>query len=198
MSTFAPESPTPRYTAAEIRMWELVEQYTNKVGYQRGAKASSLNNAPPVIDCSGWVAFLITEAMKAHNKISGKTIFDINVIDIINPWSDQIIAQIIDHTEVLLEGHDITTSKLPRNATIGLNEGYFDWQENHPRPRGINHIAQIVRRPSDQSPFVSESYSINPGGIRLTPLKDWLDSHADVIADNRAWVVDPFAMIDPI
>lgn len=166
----------PTFPSAEGRMWDLVQQYTNRVGYQRGAKASSLDAKPPVIDCSGWVALMLTEAMKAQNADAGEDIFDIAAIDACNAWSDRIILGIEARTPVLLEGRDITATSLPRSATIGLNEGYFTWQENRPRQRGINHIAQVVRRPADQAPFVSESYPTGQGGVRLTPLADWLDA----------------------
>jgi hypothetical protein len=41
------------FSAAGQRMWELVEQYTDRTGYQRGPKAPGLDASPPVIDCSG-------------------------------------------------------------------------------------------------------------------------------------------------
>lgn len=190
-------APMPAFPSAEGRMWDLVQQYTNRVGYQRGAKASSLGAKPPVIDCSGWVALMLTEAMKAQNADAGEDIFDVADIDACNPWSDRLILEIEARTPVLLEGRDITATSLPRIATIGLNEGYFTWQENRPRLRGINHIAQVVRRPADQAPFVSESYSAGRGGVRLTPLIDWLDAHTRDIQAGKAWAVDPFAMADP-
>lgn len=178
-------------------MWDLVRLHTGRVGYRRGAKAASLGETPPVIDCSGWVALLLTEAMKAQNAESGEAVFDAAAIDTQNPWSDRLILEIEARTPVLLEGRDITAAGLPRNATIGLNEGYFTWQENRPRLRGINHIAQVVRRPTDGAAFVSESYGDEPGGVRLAPLADWLDVRNGDIRAGNAWAVDPFAMADP-
>jgi hypothetical protein len=75
-----------------------------------------------------------------------------------------------------------------------LNEGSFDWQKNHPGPRGINHIVQLIRRPADDAPFVSESYGGNPAGIRLTPLAEWLESWQPIIHSGNAWAVDPFTI----
>ena len=95
---------------------------------------------------------------------------------------------------MLLEGPEITAANLPRNATIGVNEGYFSWQENYPRVRGINHIVQVLRHPADGTALVSESYPSGPGGVRLTPLTDWLNANAPHIAAGRAWAVDAFAM----
>ncbi len=190
-------APMPAFPSAEGRMWDLVQQYTNRVGYQRGANASSLGAKPPMIDCSGWVAFMLTEAMKAQNADAGEDIFDVADIDACNPWSDRIILEIEARTPVLLEGRDITVTSLPRSATIGLNEGYFTWQENRSRLRDINHIVQVVRRPADQAPFVSESYPTGQGGVRLTPLADWLDARTRDIRAGKAWAVDPFAMADP-
>jgi hypothetical protein len=189
--------PMPVFPSAEGRMWDLVQQYTNLVGYQRGAKGPSLRAKPPVIDCSGWVAFVLTEAMKAQNTDAGEDIFDVADIDTGDPWSDRIILEVEARTPLLLVGREITAGGLPRSATIGLNEGYFTWQENRARLRGINHIVQVVRRPADQAPFVSESCAAGQGGVRLTPLADWLDAHTREIQAGNAWSVDPFAMADP-
>jgi len=49
----------PDFAAAGQRMWELVEQYTNQIGYRRGTKAPGLDASPPVIDCSGWVGVVV-------------------------------------------------------------------------------------------------------------------------------------------
>ena len=197
MLDVALNAASPSVVAAENRMWHLVQLYTGKVGYHRGAKASSLQATPPVIDCSGWVALLLTEAMQARNADSGAEIFDVSVIDVLDPWSDRLILEIEARTSVLLKGRDITVASLPTCATMGINEGYYAWQENRPRLRGINHVAQVVRRPADQVAFVSESYSTEPVGVRLTPLGDWLDARSTEIQAGRAWAVDPFALADP-
>ena len=189
--------PMPAFPAAERRMWDLVRQYTGRVGYRRGAKASSLHDTPPVIDCSGWVALLLTEAMQAQNADAGEDVFDVAAIDVDTPWSDRILLEIEARTPLLLEGPDITGDSLPRCATVAINEGHHDWQRNRPRLRGINHIAQVVRRPSDGAAFVSESYGDEPGGVRLAPLADWLDVRRRDIRAGNAWAADPFAMADP-
>jgi hypothetical protein len=180
--------------AAEDRMWALVRQYTDRTGYQRGVKASGLQGDRPLIDCSGWVALLLTEAMRAQNVSAGENVFDPADIAVCNAWSDRIILEIEARTPLLLEGPQITAANLPRNATIGVNEGYFSWQENYPRVRGINHIVQVLRRGADDAAFVSESHPSGQGGVRLTPLTDWLDANAPHIEGGRAWAVDAFAM----
>jgi hypothetical protein len=58
-----------------------------------------------------------------------------------------------------------------------------------PRLRGINHIVQVVRRPTDHAAYISESAS-SRGGVVLTPLSQWLDSHAAVLSADKAWAVD--------
>src|SRR5262249_31464589 len=187
------ESP-PALTAAEDRMWALVRQYTGRTGYQRGTKSSGLEADGAGIDCSGWVALLLTEAMKAQNANAGRNVFDPADIAVCNAWSDRIILEIEARTPLLLGGLDITAASLPRNATIGLNEGYLAWQENYPRLRGINHIVQVLRRPPDDAAFVSESHPSGACGVRLTPLTEWIDANASHIAGGQAWAVDPFAM----
>jgi len=163
---------------AETRMWQLARQYTGQVGYQRGQKIAGLNANPPVIDCSGWVAFLHLEVLA------------LRYVD--NIWSERIIREIEARGSPILSGTALDASTLPRGATIGLNEGNFDWQKNHPRPRGINHIVQLIRRPADDAPFVSESYGGNPAGIRLSPLAEWFESWQPIIHSGNAWAVDPF------
>jgi hypothetical protein len=185
----------PDFSAAELRMWELVERYTDRVGYRRGTKAAGLDALPPVIDCSGWVGVLLTEAMRAQNGATGKAIFDVADIGACVAWSDRIVLEIESRTPTLLTGREITAATLPDCATIGLNLGSFGWETNFPRTRGINHIVQVVRRPADQMPFVSEA--IGPedsGGVRLMPIDQWLAAFKACIAGGNAWAVDPFAM----
>jgi len=185
---------TPLFEAAEERMWALARQYTGRTGYQRGVKGPGLQGDSPVIDCSGWVGLLLTEAMKAQNASTGMDVFDAGDIEACNAWSDRIVLEVEARTPLLLEGAEITAASLPRNATIGINEGYFSWQENYPRLRGINHIAQVLRRPPDDAAFVSESHPTGQGGVRLTPLTDWINANAPHIQGGRAWAVDAFAM----
>jgi hypothetical protein len=182
-------------SAAETRMWELVVLYTGRVGYHRGTKAAGLDASPPVIDCSGWVGLLLSSAMQAQNADAGKDIFNNADITACIAWSDRIILEIEARTSTPLVGSDITAATLSKNATVGLNIGDFGWEINFPRTRGINHIVQVVRRPTDQIPFVSESIGPeNKGGVRLTPLAAWLRDFDRFIAVGKAWAVDPFAM----
>jgi hypothetical protein len=185
----------PDFSAAQRRMWELVERYTDRVGYRRGTKAAGLDALPPVIDCSGWVGVLLTEAMRAQNDATGKAIFDVADIGACVAWSDRIVLEIESRTPTLLTGREITAATLPDYATIGLNLGTVGWETNFPRTRGINHIVQVVRRPADQMLFVSEA--IGPedsGGVRLMPVDQWLAAFNTCIAGGNAWAVDPFAM----
>jgi hypothetical protein len=183
------------FSAAEARIWGLVNKYTGRVGYHRGTKAAGLDASPPVIDCSGWVGMLLTSAMEAQNADAGKDIFDTADIAACAAWSDRIILEIEARTSTLLIGNDITAETLPRNATIGLNMGNIGWETNFLRTRSINHIVQVVHRPVDQTSFVSES--IGPdgeGGVRLTPLAAWLRGCDRFISNGKAWAVEPFAM----
>ncbi len=83
---------------------------------------------------------------------------------------------------------------MPGTVERGIGETGVQF---HPILRGINHIVQVVRRPADLTPFVSESYPSGPGGIRLTPLAGWLEARTGDIHAGRAWAVDPFAMAHP-
>ena len=103
--------------------------------------------------------------------------------------------EIENRTGFILNGPEITTVSLPRCATIGLKLGAPPGMANHPRPRGITHIAQVVRRPEDDAPFVSESIgSAVPPGIRLMPLSDWLTLMQSRVQADDLWAVDPFRM----
>jgi hypothetical protein len=183
------------FSAAQRCIWELVERYTHRVGYRRGTKAAGLDASPPVIDCSGWVGVLLTAGMSAQNDATGEVIFDVADIGACVAWSDRIVLEIESRTPTLLVGREITAATLPSYATIGLNLGTFGWETNFPRTRGINHIVQVVRRPADQMPFVSEAIGPDDnGGVRLMPLDQWLAAFNSCISAGDAWAVDPFAM----
>jgi len=176
-------------------MWRLVEQYTGKVGYQRGVKAEGLAADPPVIDCSGWSRVLLSAAMKAENDAADCTIFDAATMSAIQAWSDRIIEAIEMRTGRVLHGDEVTAESIPRCAAIGVKQGDPAWARNYPRSRGITHIVQVVRRPIDDAPMVSESLGwIEPYGIRLTPLDEWLVLARPHMQAGEIWAVDPFAM----
>jgi hypothetical protein len=181
--------------AAGVAMWKLVERYTGNVGYRGGVKAEGLAAIPPVIDCSGWVSLLLSTGMKAINDC-GQEKFSAKDITTVFSWSDRIIQEIEVRTGAILEGNQIAPEVLPRFATVGLRQGGGDWAKNHPRPRGITHIVQIVGRPSDGAPFVSESQGwAEPTGLRLLPLTDWVDMTSEYLKAGESWGVDAFAAI---
>ena len=187
------------FETAETTMWWLVQLYTGRAGYQRGVKAEGLSASPPVIDCSGWTGLLLTKAMQAENRASGHAVFGAADMQSVQTWSDRIIHEIESRTGFILEGREITAISLPRCATIGLKMGEPAWASNHPRPRGITHIVQVVRRPEDDAPFASESFggSVSPG-ISLTPLGEWLDLSQPHLRAGEMWAVDPFRLAQKI
>ncbi|PQV49754.1 hypothetical protein B0G83_10642 [Paraburkholderia sp. BL21I4N1] len=176
-------------------MWNLVQTYTGRVGYQRGMKSEGLLVVPPVIDCSGWTTLLLTKAMQAENETAGRTVFDSGDMKALQVWSDRIVQEIETRTGFVLEGDKITAHSLPRCATIGLKMGEPSWASNHPRPRGITHIVQVVRRTEDSAAFVSESFggAVSPG-IGLTPLEEWLAQSQPYLRVGEMWAVDPFRL----
>ena len=181
--------------AAGVAMWKLVERYTGRVGYRGGVKAEGLLAVPPVIDCSGWVSLLLSTGMIAVND-SGQEKFTNNDVAKVFSWSDRIIQEIEAWTGSILEGNQIAPELLPRFATIGLRQGGGDWAKNHPRPRGITHIVQIVGRPTDGALYVSEAQGwAEPNGLRLLPLTDWLDITSEYLTAGSSWAVDAFAAI---
>lgn len=184
-----------QFQTAERTMWELVQTYTGRVGYKRGMKAEGLLAAPPVIDCSGWVRLLLTTAMQAENEAAGRRVFGSGDVKALQGWSDRIIHEIEARTGFVLGADKITVHSLPRCATIGLKMGEPSWANNHPRPRGITHIVQVVRRPEDSAPFVSESFggAVSPG-VRLTPLEKWLAQSEPYLRAGGIWAVDPFRL----
>jgi protein-tyrosine-phosphatase len=184
----------PHVSLIASAMWQLVERYVGNVGYQGGVKSEGLVWDPPVIDCSGWAALLLSTAMQAMNDAFASAIFNVNEIAAISTWSDRMIEVIETRTGFILEGDRIDLESLPRFAMIGLRQGGGAWAANHPRPRGITHVVQVVRRPDDGAPFVTESQGwAEPYGLRLLPLKDWLDISQGWLKSGEAWAVDPFA-----
>lgn len=184
-----------QFETAESTMWALAQVYTGRVGYQRGTKSEGLSAEPPVIDCSGWTRLLLTKAMQAQNEATGRVVFRSADIEALQVWSDRIIQEIETRTGCILEGDKITVQSLPRCATIGLKMGEPSWAKNYPRLRGITHIVQVVRRPGDSAPFVSESFcgAVSPG-ISLTPLEEWLTQSRPHLRTGEMWAVDPFSL----
>jgi len=137
--------------------------------------------------------------MRAENEAAGRAIFAADDVDALQVWSDRIIQEIESRTGFILEGRKITAFSLPRCATIGVKMGEPEWAGNHPRPRGITHIVQVVRRSADDAPFVSESFggSVSPG-ISLTPLGEWLDLSQLHLRAGEMWAVDPFRLAQKI
>ena len=183
--------------AAGIAMWDLVERYTGRVGYKGGAKADNLQSTPPVVDCSGWTALLLATGMRAANAVGGRETFSAGDLAAVHTWSDRMIEVLGSWSGTILEGDHISFDALPPYATIGLQQGGGAWAANHPRPRGITHVVQIVRNPGSDAPLVSEAQGwAEPYGLRLLPLADWLRFTQPLLKTGKAWAVDPFAMLD--
>lgn len=180
--------------AAGTAMWTLVQRHTGRVGYKGGAKADKLQSTQPVIDCSGWTALLLEAGMQAANAATGEETFDSHDLAAIHTWSDRMIEVLEARSGVILDGDRIERDTLPRYATIGLQQGGGAWATNHPRPRGITHVVQIVRDPRSDAAFVSEAQGwAEPRGLRLTPLGDWLHLTRHYLKAGTAWAVDAFA-----
>ena len=157
-------------------------------------KAAGLDARPPVIDCSGWTALLLAAGMVAANRAAAAEIFEPNEIAAVHTWSDRMIELLERRSGWVLEGDQISPDTLPPYATIGLRQGGGAWAANHPRPRGITHVIQILRRLDDGCLFVSEAQGWSePHGLRLLPLAAWLDLTQDHLKRGEAWAVDAFA-----
>ena len=181
-------------TIVASAMWDLAQQYTGHVGYRGAVKAEGLSFETPVIDCSGWASLLISSAMDAANRAAQRDIFSATERTDICTWSDRMIEVVETCSGFIQRGDQITANSLPRFALIGLRQGGGAWAANHPRPRGITHVVQVLRRPSDGAAFVSESQGwAEPFGLRLLPLAEWIELTGPWLKDGEAWAVDPFA-----
>jgi hypothetical protein len=191
-------APMPDFPTAQVVLWDWSAHYANRVSYKMGAKATNLGGTPPCIDCSGWVAFLLLAALRAQNTEARENVFDPDDVAVLDTYSDRIILEIEARTPQLLTGAEITQSTVTPGMAIGLAETHQDWEANAERVRGINHIVLLVRRPSDNEMFVSESRGPERiGGVRLTPVSHWLAQQSQWIAAGRAFAADPMALADP-
>jgi hypothetical protein len=93
--------------------------------------------------------------MKAANR-QGASFSDADIAAV-DTYSERIIPTLECRSGFIVPGDSISRGALPVYATIGLQQGGGAWAANHPRPRGITHIVQVVRRPEDGSPHVSEA-----------------------------------------
>lgn len=188
----------PQLKAPGKAMWDLINCYTGQVSYIGGTKAAGLERDPPVIDCSGWTALLLESGMKAANLAADEAVFSGDEMAALSTWSDQMIEVLEHQSGWILEGGDITGDALPAFATIGLQQGGGAWANNHPRPRGITHVVQLVQRPSDGARFISEAQGwIEPYGLRLLPLESWLDMTRAYLSPGKAWAVNAFDRLRP-
>jgi len=163
------------------------------VRYKGGTKAAGLNADPPAIDCSGWTALLLASGMKAANSAAINAVFSSDEMAAVSTWSDHMIEVLERQSGWVLEGGEITADALPAFATLGLQQGGGAWANNHPRPRGITHVVQLVQRPGDGARFVSEAQGwAEPYGLRLLPLETWLDVTRAYILPGKVWAVNAF------
>ena len=86
------------FEAAEATLWRLVQRYTGRVGYRRGVKSEGLSAQPPVIDCSGWTALLLSQALQAENDAAARAVFAAGDIEALHAWSERIIDEIEQRT----------------------------------------------------------------------------------------------------
>lgn len=164
------------------------------MGWKGGTKASGLNSNSPVIDCSGWAALLLSAGMRAANGAVSSSLFSDHDVAALSTWSDRMIEELEQRFGFILDGNRINAETLPPYATIGLKQGGGTWAKNHPRSRGITHVVQMVRRPGDGAPFVSESQGwAEPAGVRLLSLAKWLDVTQAYLRQGEAWAVNAFA-----
>ena len=61
--------------AVDAAMWAAVERYTGRIRHKGGVKADGLGQTPPVIDCSGWTALLLSTGMRAANQAAERVLF---------------------------------------------------------------------------------------------------------------------------
>lgn len=184
----------PWLAAAAAAMWTLADRHTGRVGYRGGVKAGGLDADPPVIDCSGWAALLLAAGMQAANGAAGAMLFENRDVAAVDTWSDRMIEVLARRSGWILPGDRIGRGTLPPFATIGLRQGGGAWALNHPRPRGITHVVQLLRRPEDGAAFVSEAQGwAVPRGLRLMALADWLEATRARLKPDEAWAVDAFA-----
>ena len=190
------QAVTTPVSVAEEEMWRLARRYAGRVGYRRTVKHEGLEASPPVIDCAGWVGFLLRRAMEGANEAAGTAVFAPDDIAALQGWSEKIVSEVEGRTGFVLSGAAVRSGALPRCATIGLRLGMPAGLADHPRPRGITHVVQVVRRPEDDAPFVSEAIGSGvPPGVRLMPLSDWFSAMEQRVPPDGFWAVDPFRLV---
>jgi hypothetical protein len=114
--------------------------------------------------------------MAAANREAGRSLFSHEDVAAVHTWSDRLIENLERRSGFILMGDHNTAAELPPYATIGLQQGGGAWAKNHPRLRGITHVVQVVHRPGDYAPYVSEAQGMTkPHGLRLLPLADWIE-----------------------
>jgi hypothetical protein len=202
----------PRTGAANARMWQLAQwAIGQRIGWRLGAKRSAMLHEG-VIDCSGWVAWLLAEGFAAENTAmvhqpgapAPAVIFDKADLAAIDTYSDAIVGNVARLTGFLLEGLAIAGANLSPGMVIGLNAGEYGWESSAPRSRGIDHVVIVLRNPVGNGGgplYICQSaagHGVAPaGGVSLMPLATWMEQVAKLALAGRLFAVDPMRLADP-
>jgi hypothetical protein len=168
------------------RVWELTtDAVARKVGYELGAHADRLSSNPPVIDCSGWIAYLLQTACRWINAVANETVFAAADLAAMQTYSDAMVRTIRDRTGFMLQDADVTEPALRSGMVIGVNEGPQNWTGTEARPLGISHVLLVIRNPVSDVKYVTQSTTdrlpqsegsiiSGPRGVCCVQLAAWL------------------------
>ena len=155
---------TPAFSSA----YDLTVKYDH-VKYGFGDK----NPDSGEIDCSGWVAYLQDKTLKEANTYLGQEIFTKADLKLNDSGAAYQIDAIAKDTGILLTGDKVTKDALKEGMIIGEDNGAKDFDKG--RPRGIDHIVQVVKDPKTGELMISQSHGGKGGGVDLMPVDQYLE-----------------------
>ena len=133
---------------------DLAATFNGKIKYQMGAKDPKSG----VLDCSGWVGYMLEKSgIKGYRGLHSE-------------------AQVV---KAMQSGRQVSTDELFSSPKEGIVIGIDSGPRDHDRGRdiGIDHVAYTYKDPQTGQIMVTESAGGKNGGVRNTPVKEWLESH---------------------
>lgn len=133
------------------------------------------------VDCSGWVAAVMTLAARPFGVDKSNTVFKV-----LETHSDGQIVNVGRHTGIILSGTDIDTVPLRAGLLFGINTGDTSW-ESKDRVFGIDHIVAGFH---DASGAYAISQSSGGNGVNSLPWAQWRQKYETAFRENRVYCVD--------
>jgi hypothetical protein len=189
-------SRSPKYDALDAEINKSLVRHAQllknlKVPYVFGGKAGGRKG----LDCSGFAYKITVFCAKEINKLTGKKIYHLGLIEETVSTGAAFQISKIEKKTGRLDEKDVRDGILPDGALIGLKrqETADEWAKG--RPYDISHVVVVVTLTDPDGndiKHVVESAD-SAGGMKFMPLDEWLKANIH----NKLYAVDPHRLACP-